>query len=719
MIFYLIYFSLSLKSELLNTLISLSKNDVFHENLNDLLNDGINITTFEELFKDIQYLDLKYDGMINYFTNQSELYYDLPIVMQFAIQIQSYLNLSRTIYDISPEVKEWFLEHKNQFINIKPLLLELAPHLCTAFNVDLEIFYKLYNYIFINNENDGVKFGNIVKILELPKEFIPRLSKFLTFFSSAKTYSDLFTELNLLPQYNNFIQKVNLLKMPQYDSSEKFFSVIRIIDCIHSAFDLYTKIYTDFTSKQLSETIKPIVTKYLLKPFDISEVPISERASELNAALEVIQKYSFTCSDKQEVKCLTYKAVNSFFKKILCNPIGLSCPEDEAFIHVKSIVSLIVTLSDFPSNSKFYEAFFEELFEVLKLPGNHKYNLFFYEKVPFKTILKNFSKLSNFVAEINDSYNFKLIFDFLNMDRFWLFLRETVNKISQDKSLCEIFSINEEKCQNLLDLISDSAYFLGTKKSFARSLPEQFKEPIFDFYIPLLKSLSLNFSQFLTKFYNLKYKNNYNVDFSKFINSMVSLFERILTVIDQIFSEEFKRDPDFYKSYKSCLDNLNSILNMIKNNERADQIYYSIYGKLGRVIIEMLENGANSYIDENTTIETIVKSIRPTYFLNVYYTAFELSELRNLNVKELVNAISFNKENDPSKPSFDDFLPIQTFVRNSEQLAKEMNQEFLSIGTISKSLGIDKEKLKKFLANIVDPILSFEIGFMLGCELFQ
>lgn len=118
----------------------------------------------------------------------------------------------------------------------------------------------------------------------------------------------------------------------------------------------------------------------------------------------------------------------------------------------------------------------------------------------------------------------------------------------------------------------------------------------------------------------------------------------------------------------------------------------------------MLSNGANAYINQNTTLVTMTKAVKPTYFLNLYQTELKLSELKDLEIKHLAETITYDPL--PSTLSFNDVFPIKTVSKNAHLIVNEMNENILKFETVALSLGIKKDKLKHRLIHFIKSIIS-------------
>lgn len=709
-------FSVKDRLSLTKELSSLYEKELFHDNLNDLFNDGINKSTFLDFFKDIPFFELKYEKFIDTLLDTSEIIFDNKDVINLLTSIQPYLNKTQTLHEINPEIKEWFLTYKSKFIELKPILLDIAPHLCTIFNLDLGTIYNLYDYIFINKENDGVSIGKILNIIEFPINLLPDISSFVSFFTSQKTESDFFKEINLLPQYDNLMNKIKILKIPD-NEEDKFFSMSHIIDCISSSIDLFD-LTIQFIVKSTKKVISPLLSKYLLEKIDISEIPIYDRATELVNVLDIFQKYSFSCSSgRNDMKCTTYHIVKNVLEAIECNSkFGIKCTDDdEIFIHAKAFASTIALSTNFPTDIKIYHDLLQEL--SLFVSDNDKIKILNYNFVPFKIIVRNLTKLSDLITNIDDSYNFKFAFDYLNLNNIWIIAKNVINVINNDIPLCDFFGFEGQTCEDLITIIQHLSRLAGSKTSFLNKFPEGMRAEIVS-VVNMIKSLSSSFSDFLLNIYKLTAppEKVREVNFLRFVSETGSLFDKILTFVDKLIPSIIKNHPEIAQGYSLFMNKGHECIGMITNNGPVDKFIYSLMGRY-EVILEMFVNGAKSFVDENTTIETIVKSIQPNYFLNVYETAYKLNELENYNIKGFVDAISYNERVDSSKITINKILPIKTLVKNSEQLAKEMNENVLFINTIAKCLGVEKESLKKFLNEKGNIVVHTWLGMAISIEI--
>lgn len=130
------------------------------ENIDSLLNDGVNKATFNKYFNLTESPNMleNYSRIIDSITDESLVIF--PDIEEIGY-ISNYFNLSTTLYSISPKIKEILEKNKESFKLMKSIFNELAPDVAKAANVDLKKLESLYDYILINDKNDGVLFGEI------------------------------------------------------------------------------------------------------------------------------------------------------------------------------------------------------------------------------------------------------------------------------------------------------------------------------------------------------------------------------------------------------------------------------------------------------------------------------------------------------------------------------------------------------------------------------
>lgn len=540
MLFALACLSLSISFERLNILefenkkaFSFYPNEIIQENLNDLLNDGINRTTFLNIFNRIPLFHFIYNRFICFLTNEN-----FTIHSNLTMKISPYFNTNHSLYSINPKLFEWFQTNKNKLIEFEQIISEIGPHYCTALNLDFDTLNRLYKYVFLNEENDGVLIEHIFDILQIPTDFIPQIAQILSFFDNSKPVIELFEGLNVQSEYLNYIEKVRLLKIPENDE-EKFFSFIRVIDAFSSFVDLINGIQKKFFERYEKEIINPILRTYLFKPIDIFDVPIFKRAIELNTTLNIIQNYSSYCNysiktdeekdddddeNRQPLKCKIYESIQSFLSDHICDndddnvEFDEDLCEENVYENARSYVSdftnpevnftqLFISKYHVPENYvKFTFGLIDNLTSknktyldllqglTLVVPENKTVSIPHYHNVPFHTFVANITNLVNFIININDTSNFKLVFDYLNKTDKWNKLHYFVDQINQNKTLCDIKNMTENICNETFNSIVDIAKLLVSNKTLSESLSEKQLNYLIDRIIPLFKSIRLNVS---------------------------------------------------------------------------------------------------------------------------------------------------------------------------------------------------------------------------------
>lgn len=703
--------------------------ELIEENLNDLLNDGINRTTFFKFFRQNQFLYFVYDTFIYLMTNSN-----FSIHHKFSQKISPYLNSEQSLYSISTEIHDWFINNKNEFVELKNIISEFGPHLCASFNLDYDVLYRLYDYIFVNDENDRVILGNVLDILNLPHDFILELSKIFSFFDNNQPIIELFNGLNSQEEYLNFIEKVSLLKIPKNDDT-KFFSFIRIIDAFSSFVDLISSIHQNFLIKNQNEVIYPILKSYLINPIDIFNVSIFDRANELEKVLKIFDNYSYSCvvlnsSFDDTIKCKVYETVESLLNRFICDKQidDISC-DDNAFEKARLIVSdftnpqvnlsqLLIVKYKFPENLvRFVFGLMDNLTSenktyldllqgmTLIIPENINISIFHYHNVQFQTFVKNVTNFVNFILNINESSNFKLAFDYLNRTEQWNKLHYLVDEISHNKTLCDFKNVTEKICGEMINFIIGTSKILVSKESISDVIPKQYLNIVVNGLIPLFKSIESDISVFVSNYYNLTRINSENVSYVNFtllIQKNGHLFDKIVTLLDKMVPEFYKQLPFIGHRYQRFVIKSHIVFDVLKRNGKTISIFNSIFGKFG-VIAKMLSSGARAYRNENTTMETITKAVQPTYFLNTYKTLLKLSQLKDLTLSDLANSITYDYS---SRFNFNYAFPIKTISTYADLIDEEMNENILKFETVAKSVGLKAKELKYRLISFINRIIS-------------
>lgn len=587
------------------------KNLIFN-NMNDFFNDGFNITTFHKLFEGKPSFELIYEEKLDLLTN--------PTYKLFpnSLKITSYLNFQKKLMTI-PEFKEILTLLRPQYKKYKSYIPLFGPTICNNLDIDYNSFKKFLEYVFVNKENDGIVVEKIFQIFNIPTYWAPQVSKILSCYDDIITVSDLFSKLNVLPQYYDFIEKVNKIKIPK-NQNVKFFSITKIIDCHTSFFVLLDAVDKEIRNKYYE--IKPLLP--IFAPIDYQKL-----IENIPMGIEVYDNYMKMIGEK--------------------SPINVT-------------------------------------------------NLFL-EQVPLKVVVENMTKFYKAIGNLNYRTNLRFFFDYLKLEKVWIVSREVLFHITRDDSLCDLFNYDTNKCNKLYTSIVETSRYLVSENSFAKSVPPS----IIDFYFPLHKSLSLNISDFLSYAYKLSLRNEEvkDVNFINFVNSFGNLFESITKYIERIDTRKI-----FLNSERAHV-----VRDLLKNNGRFELL---IDPHLNN-IVEMMKSAAQSYVDESTTIETVVKSIKPTTFLNFYQTFQNLGKVKSLKISRLADSIAY--DNSSMNTNFDDVFPIKTIMNNLNScklMVDEMYNNKLYIETLSKCIGMKKEKLKDILFNNLHYVMSFMIGTIIG-----
>ena len=129
------------------------------ENLNDILNNGINKATIYKYFED----------EADYFFDDYKYYADIALnksYVPFPDKTEPglysiYFDVDKTLYSVSRSVERFLSDNKETFSAAKPILNDISQNLERVLNLDKNIIQSLYDYILINSNNDKVKFGEI------------------------------------------------------------------------------------------------------------------------------------------------------------------------------------------------------------------------------------------------------------------------------------------------------------------------------------------------------------------------------------------------------------------------------------------------------------------------------------------------------------------------------------------------------------------------------
>lgn len=288
------------------------------ENLRNLLGSGITGKTFKDSFKTDSYTKIietladKNKILINVSTNQG--------------LISNNIKLSLTFKEL--KILTFFEDKADLFGGISTIIDELGPGIGKLLNVNFDPLNDLFKYITLNskNGNDGVVLEKVLEKLKIPTYFVTNLNKIMSVFDNRQPISTLFDGFDVKNDYDKFVTKVEGLKIPE-DLSLQFLSTNKILDTASSGVDVFTKAYENIL-KMYNDIITPLSSAYLLKPMDIIDSPIGERAKGLYEIIEKINSYSQDCSDEPTYKCIANQYVNKFSSSFACKQEEEACHKD-------------------------------------------------------------------------------------------------------------------------------------------------------------------------------------------------------------------------------------------------------------------------------------------------------------------------------------------------------------------------------------------------------
>ena len=263
--------------------------------MDKLINNGITLKEYEKCMGQNNNFTDTYDDIINMVSNEN-MKLDEPIFDN----VTQYFNLKRSIISILPDNFSFFEDNQMLFKSLRPIVADLGPDLCQVLSLDFKTIINLFDYVLINEENDGIEFGKLINILGISSEWVPNVAKILSFFDpSNETLSVLMDGANVKTEYNNFINIVKSLKIPT-DDQTKFFSFVKFVDAFSAAVDIIEGVLHNFILKYINEVFVPLIKTYLIKPINIFDKSIYERAIALGKALIKLQDYALSCEKDPE-----------------------------------------------------------------------------------------------------------------------------------------------------------------------------------------------------------------------------------------------------------------------------------------------------------------------------------------------------------------------------------------------------------------------------------
>lgn len=254
--------------------------------------------------------------------------------------------------------------------------------------------------------------------------------------------------------------------------------------------------------------------------------------------------------------------------------------------------------------------------------------------------------------------------------------------------------------------INEMSKFLIANK---RIQDKKYQELILNFILPAINEIDKPFSIFLQSCYRLITDSN-EVDFSNLIIKGANLLDDIITTVDDLIPDLLKRVPIISYFYSDFVSDLHKIFGSIKTDCNIASILDSIH-EGASVIIQMLHNGANSFVDTNTKIEEITREIKPTTFIDVYQTAIKISSMDNytMKIKRFADSITYDSANvvllSDSKFNFNDVFPFKYFVLNSDEFIDSMQNGYLSSKLLAKGFGNEYNDFEMSLKTIIESAL--------------
>lgn len=442
-------------------------------NFNDFINNGVSRDIFLKIVNNQNKVS-QYNKIVDLISNESLI---LSEYMLESHSFSNYFNLSNSLYLYYPKIAEFISQNKEFFLNLQPIFNEFASDFSKIINIESNSIKLLYNYVFINKENDDVVIEKLLNILKLPSLFFPKIQKILSTFDSKQPISEFFKGTNSISQYQIFIKKVKDLRVPE-NNNNRFFSIIKVIDALSSALDVIQAISQNFISKFYQEFLVPLINSYIIKPLDIFDVSIYERSTSFINILTKIQDYSEICmqspNDNNSINlddnftCTLYEYIDQFLST------KIKIEEDSNNTIIQDVIEKIsiftndeVNLSDILINDfNFTEHNTIFIFNLIfNLSHSQKSYLNVMEGFQKISQIKNLTNAIYFINNINESSNMKYLFECLNGLSIWFNITDTMCDFSNDKRICE-YSFMKNYLANL--------EFLFTEKLHSENLKEDF-----------------------------------------------------------------------------------------------------------------------------------------------------------------------------------------------------------------------------------------------------
>lgn len=737
------------------------------ENINDILNNGINKETFNKVFE-------PFEGFANTYKKYTDLLADTNLkIYQLIfedpddskdqdssssskrISFSSFFDKDKSLYDLLPDIKDYFEKNAKELEIITKIVSEVGPNLASALNLDFSTINRVYNYV-VNNKNnggDGIKIAKVLEYLGLPNNWMPNAQKVASNFDQPVPITTLFDGLDCRNEYNTFATNVKSLTIPE-KSTDKFFSVNKVYDAVSSAVDLIRAVNNKFIQKYFNDLVMPAVNKYGLGPVNIFDLSINTRASSILKALDTIKGYANSCpkdeETKPDLKCSLYSSLNYMAGEYWCDDDekyeqclenGFSLLQNNIKKFTDSTLNLTsVLVNDFKVPPNYAQFIFglmtsltdsnKDYLDVLQCTSllfseDQTATILTYKDEPIQVIIKNFTAAVRFMSSIQDNSNFKDLFNYLSIPQYWDLIGHYIEQVDKNTLICNVIKEEPEDdyCDGLAKTIGGISEMLSTEENTVNGFLDQFLGEtsviLTDIGIPALKTLNNKISQFLSNGYKaaspglndifkLSIKTNENVNFDNAVTKGGTVFDKILSFIDESIPSAVKMLPIVGDLYPQIISKSRGFISVIKDNGQLSSLLDSCYDGIG-VIVQMLANAAIVYKDENTKMVELVKGAKPTTFLDILKTAEAVNKLEKYGIKDLINSIKYDGSNArllAASISLNDVVPVKTIADNSKDLSEGFKGDSLQMKTVAAGLGVEPSELKQSLSSAVKSIVS-------------
>lgn len=349
------------------------------------------------------------------------------------------------------------------------------------------------------------------------------------------------------------------------------------------------------------------------------------------------------------------------------------------------------------------------------LVGETEISFLTYKNAPANVVAQNLTNLIKFFYNIDDNSNFKLVFKYLNMSREYDYIANILEQIENGATFCQLLKFNDDKCDNILSYVKSITSTLTSDKPLNEILPENINTIVTGVIIPILKPLNNKIVTQLTitvnslmDLFEAKEKIN-EPDMENFIKKTCEVFNKMVKLFDMMYPKMIKALPITGDTYNLYINNIKKVLDILSQNEEFASLFDLFYDGIS-VIVKMASNAANAYVNDQMTIGSLVKEIKPYTFINIYNTASNINKLESLIVKQLCQSIVFDKPSSANllerTLTINDIFPIQLIAQNSKELAEKMKSNDLKVDIVSKSLGYTPDSLKSTLKSFTSPFTS-------------